>query len=248
MSSPPSSLLGVTAPNAPSGFVTYSSRDFGSKASSGNDWAGAQGWAPYEELWPNLSLVSDATAPGSLSSVLRYSFPAGLPSGNGPALTHYDIPSKTARSVYVSTWVRFSPNFTASMNKIYYVNWTGGSFVMNVNEINDGTHNILPLALNLNVNHAAFQYSNIQTGQVLQRGKWHLIEFALTLSSASNAPDGSVKIWLDGSLVLNKPALPIPGTIPFTEVRYAPVYGGKFAVPVRSNMWMDIDHVQISGR
>jgi len=148
--------------------------------------------------------------------------------------------------MYVATWVRFSPNFSAGGNKIYYVNWTGGSFVMFVNEV--GGSGTGPLHLELRVNHSAFQYGNIHTGRVLQRNQWHLVELAVGLSSNSNAPDGSVMIWLDGSLVVSKPGLRVPGSPPFIEVRYSPIYGGISSAPVAASMWMDLDHVQIGGR
>ncbi len=148
-----------------------------------------------------------------------------------------------ASKLYVSTWVRFSPSFTTGGNKIYYVNWTGGSFVMGDNGRGTG-----PLSLRLNVNHSEFQYGNIPLGATLQRGQWHLIEFALGLSSTSNAPDGTIQAWVDGQLKLNKTGVPIPGEPPFLEVRYSPIYGGFKGAPVQELQYMDLDHVHISGR
>ena len=175
---------------------------------------------------------------------MRYIFPAGLQSGTGPASMQYLFTNKGARNAYVATWVRFSPNFNSGGNKIYYLNWTGGSFFMNVNAAG-GTG---PLDLNLTINHNSFMIGNVSTGRVLQRGQWHLVEFALGLSSAPNAPDGSITIWVDGTLAVNRTGVQLPGTTPFIEVRYSPIYGGIRGLPVAATMWMDVDHVLIGGR
>ena len=239
------SLLGEVAPNVPPGYVTYTSRDFRSRASSSTDFAGSQGWETYESIFGRLlTPIVDASAPGTGPSVMRYTYPAGLPSGSGPSSMMYSIKDKSARSLYVATWVRFSPNYEGGGNKIYYVNWAGGSFFTKVlSPTVTG-----PLDLELTINHADFRIGNIYTGKVLQRGQWHLIELALQLSSAPQVPDGSVQIWVDGSVAVNKQGLPLPGSLPFSVVKYSPIYGGILGRPVQADFWMDLDHVQISGR
>jgi len=188
--------------------------------------------------------MSDASAFGSGPSIMRYNFPVGLRSGNGPASMRYLIKNNSARSLYVATWLRFSPNFNAGGNKIYYINWTGGSYLMKVNSAGPTS----ALNLSLTTNHSGFTIGNIGTGRVLQRGQWHLDELALGLSSVPNAPNGLVKIWVDGTLAVDRNDVPLPGTPPFFDVRYSPIYGGVAGAPVSVPMWMDLDHVHIGGR
>ena len=230
----------------PAGHVIYSSRDFRSKASSSNDITGAQGWEPYESRYTNtLTQMADMSALGTGPSMMRYTFPAGLVSGNGPASMMYKITDQTARSVYVSTWVRFSPNWEHH-TKIYYVNWNGGSYIIRVNSRSAGL-----LDLSVRPNHSGFLSgpTNIGAGgRPLKAGQWHLIEFYMKLSSSPNAPDGEVKVWIDGALAANETAWPLPGTGPFTDVKYSPIYGGTNQVPVPVVMTMDVDHVVVAGK
>ncbi len=239
--------LDRVAPNQPAGYDVYTSRDFRSKASSSQDHAGSQGWDAWlESRYKNLSQISDSSATGSPPSVMRYTFPAGLVSGNGPASMMYKITDETARSVYVSTWVRFSPNWEHH-TKIYYVNWNGGSYIIRVNSRRSSTG----LQVSVRPNHRGFLRgpTNIGTGKKgLHRGKWHLIEFIMKLSSTPNAPDGEVKVWIDGALAANRTAWRLPGTPPFSDVKFSPIYGGTNRARVPVVMTMDVDHVVVAGR
>ncbi len=242
----PLAIMSRVAPNQPAGFTVYTSRDFGSKASSPLDFAGSQGWEPYESKYARLTLIADESAPGTPPSVMRYTFPPGLKTGNGPASMMYKITDKSAGSLYVAIVVRFMPNFTHG-TKIYYVDWTGGSYIIRVNSSGSIAG---PLELSIRPNHSAFLkgFTNIGTGKALQRGQWHLLEFFMKLSSTPNARDGEVKVWFDGVLAASRTAWSLPGSPPFLDVKFSPIYGGKKGAPVPAEMNMDLDHVVVSGR
>ncbi|HEU4563469.1 MAG TPA: Ig-like domain-containing protein [Gemmatimonadaceae bacterium] len=244
----PPSNGGVAAAHAPSGFNLYANRNFSTLASTTTDVNGAQGWDPVEARYvsTNLSVLSDASAPSSGPASARYKFPAGLAAGTGPAQIRYPFPtgSQPNRAVYVSTWVRYSPNFEGGLVKHYYVNWTGGSIIMMMHTSQLGG----PLNMDLYLNSSGWTIGNIRTGATITRGEWHNIELMFQLSSASNAPDGAVQVWIDGKQYLNRTGVPIPGTGPFTEIRFAPIYQGLANAPVPQTQYLDLDHAYISGR
>ena len=229
----------------PAGFTIFTSRDFSTKARHAQDIAGAQGWDPYEWGRTHVTIVNDPSAPGSSSSIMRHTYPIGQPNGSSPGKVYYAVPNTSARSLYMSAWIRLSPNWQQSA-KIFYVRWNGGSYFFHTNAPSSPTGRI---GSTLRINHAGFAgiaNTNLPYSTELVRGQWHLLELLVQLSSSPQAPDGVVKVWQDGVLVVNKQNWPLPGGLPFEAVEHTPVYAGIPTLDVQ--MYMDRDHVVVAGK
>ncbi len=247
----PPALLGKVAPNMPVGARVLTSRDFISIAASTSDRVGSQGWEPVEATYPprgTFVLGSDTGAPGSPSSFLRYVFKQGLASGNGPARAEFNLRGATGRTLFVSYWIRESQGWDqGGGHKILYFNWTGGSFILFSN--GDQTRAGNPLMLEIRPNHGSFLPGyRIGANREITKGSWHLLEFAVTLSSSPQAADGRIEMWLDGSKVVDRQNAQLPGTLPWINVNASVVYGGAGGVPVPNERYVDLDHVVIANK
>ncbi len=244
----PPALFAKVAPNMLAGLTTYTSRDFRSKASSATDVTGAQGWDAWlESRYPNLTLLSDPSSGGSPGGFVRYTFPAGLVSGNGPASMQYKILDKAAREIYVAVWLRYGTNWLHS-TKLWYINWSGGSYLVRGDAQNpDPAGRVF---VNGRTNHSSFLpgFGNVGTSGELVRGQWHLIEYYMKLSSAPLAKDGELRIWVDGKLVASRSQWPWPGQPPYSEIKFSTIYGGMLGAPVPQVMHIDFDHAVIAGK
>src|SRR5438105_840128 len=72
---------------------------------------------------PYGSIVSDATAPQSPSSVLQIRLPAGYGEGGSPFSGDYTFPTNY-RTIYVSYWAKFSDNWygpSSAISKTFYL-------------------------------------------------------------------------------------------------------------------------------
>ena len=243
----------MVAPNLPAGLTVFVNRDFNTKAVSRYDSAGAQGFEPSNEsMYPTMVVANDPSAGGSASSVMRYTFPAGLASGSGPVTMQYFFRNnplgQTARTAYVATWVKLHSNWRYG-SKLFYLNWTGGSYVVFANSVKRVADGTGPVQVQLRNNHGGFLpccKNNSGTGKELVRDKWVLIELLVQLSSTPNAPDGAVKIWVDGALTVNKKEWSLPGTAPFINVKYSTILGTVGGIPLPAAMNLDFDHVVIA--
>lgn len=226
-----------------------------------DDWAL---WAGGGNV-ANFSIVSDATAPKSPSSVGQMRYPVGLVGGYEPAVLGKTLPG-TSTTLYASMWIKLSSNWVSNpsgVNKINHI------FINGVNRIytsaQDATGGLQPqmrlqqLAGYYDANVQGGQGSgnsvnlvpNIagQTGVKVIRGQWHRWEFVLYGGSAGGA-DGTVEWWIDGVKVGRYTGIPFVangGTNTWDWFQWNPTWGGLGGtISAAQYQWMD--HLYISGK
>lgn len=203
----------------------------------------------------NARIVSDGSAVRSPSNVLEYSIAAGATAGGGTV--EYALPG-LYDSIYEGFYIKTSDPFegmTNLGNKIAgFWNEDGtplagimGSQLFGPYQVGitmeipwdnchlpnngcwgPGTINIVP---------------NTGNSGSYSLGQWHLYEIFMRRSSSATSRDGIVKIWLDGTLVIDVNELNMPGR--FYATYFTPAWDGSIK-PVSSSFWHHYDHVRIA--
>ena len=247
-----SAPLDVPAPgasNEPSGMTVISDRPFNALNELGWTDAGSQG-----------SIVSDATAPASPSSVLRMHMPAGFGEGGGPFSGNHTLPNN--RTLYVRYSGKFSSNWQGSssgVDKTFYVytstgvpsvyfNMSGSGVVAKVPQIagQDIVRPGKPLVSGdqLNPDWAP----NLVPGVRVPLGSWHTIEFVL-VGNTAGASDGSIDWWVNGVHVGSYTGIQfIAGAALWNVFHYTMLYSGNVATNPTSAQDVFFDHIYLSGK
>lgn len=271
--------LGDYPTNEPVGMTNVVNRNFNSKASNDSDrgtgsfpdkTGGSEGWDGTEWDEPNFTIVADGSAPGSTGSVGRITYPVGLAAANGPCViqtlegfSNYGI--SNPEELYVRAWIRLSPDyFTGAVsNKLWFHRMNsdprGEPYVRLIDNGSGG--------FRMELNMQGTQDNDIDgdgsgtndgtwycTGEAadMQVSTWYQIETYFKVNSAVGVADGVGKIWLNGSLVLDKNDLRIKhatnaASLYWMNVHFSPTYGGG-PNPNDTEFWFDIDRVYVSVR
>jgi len=235
--------------------------------------------AAYELGWlqnnQGATQVLDADVPFASKKVLQANFPAGMIGGGSPVMVftasstnHQNWPQRPT-AIYQSFWYKLSPNFPANLvaNKTMYSNIGGGNKIaLEINGTSDfGTQYTAPLwpmlALqsivrvdnNTSGNAILFQnlgaYDPAHRAQVY-RGQWHHIEALYVANTAGNV-DGTVRLWLDGTLVIdytNRVQWSATADV-WQWTSWDPVYGGGGSVPTDAvNPYHRLKDLYVSGK
>jgi uncharacterized protein YjdB len=202
----------------------------------------------------SLSIVQDATAPKSPSSVIRVTFPTGFAGGSSNGHTGMQW-SGGQRILYISYWMKYSTNWwghNTGINKQAYA-WVdeGGGytpFVMEAEGVGSGPlipRPILQRMIKGDGNYEPNLVSN--SSATIQRGQWFHIEAVLT-GNTSGTANGAMDIYLDGTHVTSVSGLQwTNGTTSWFIFELYPVWGGIGDV-VPATMTADWDHVYLSGK
>jgi Bacterial Ig-like domain (group 2) len=247
---PPPAALGVE----PLGLGVLTSRPFSAQVEDG--WTMPTWAAPY------FTIMQDAGAPKSPGGVGQIRFPAGFSGGDSPALVERDLGS-TARTVYISMWIKLSSNWVGHLtgtNKVLHLWINGGNRVFAYAD-GGGT---APLAPSIGLQGIAGAYAdgrgnvstsvnllpNVagQTGVQLARGRWHRWE--LVLVSNTNGATGSADWWIDGVQVGHYTGIPyVPSGAAGTWdlVKWDPTWGGLGGT-IPADQTMSMDDLYISGK
>ena len=249
----------------PSGMTVITSRAFNSTTAP-NYVSGEGGWYDFPTTPVNFTIVTDATAPKSPSSVAQIRYPAGFTAGGSPGGTERPLPNGT-HTVYTAMWIKLSSNFygqSSSTNKVSHV-WINGINRAYTMVSGTGSGSLVPRvglqqlassynavaqggegidgSSNLNPNVAG------QTGVTFSRGVWHKWEVVLYGGTPGNA-DGTVDWWLDGVKIGHYTGIPFVssgGSNTWDILKWDPTWGGiGGTVPADMYMWMD--HFYISGK
>lgn len=221
------------------------------------------GWLLPTWAQPYFTVVADATAPKSPSNVARVRYPAGWAGGDSPALEERDL-GGTATTLYVSMWMRLSPNWVGhptGTNKVIHL-WING--INRVFAFADGSgSNILTPRIGLQQIAAPYDdgFGNVATGVDLRpnvagqlgvqivRGRWHRWEIVLKSNTPGTAT-GSVDWWLDGTLVGHYTGIQYVGaggSNTWDITKFDPTWGGLGGtIPAEQYLYMD--HLYISGK
>jgi hypothetical protein len=228
-------------PNEPAGFTQITERGFDARVE--------QGWT--DRGGNNFSIITDGTAPRSPQNVGRATFPLGFAGGTGPILTGRDIRSGNFTSIYISFWIKLSPNWdghTSFVNKIYHL-WINGQNKVYLSAQGSNAGPLQPqvrlqgipgpsITRNLTPNVGAVS---------ITRGNWHRWELVVTANTVGNA-DGVVEWWIDGVKVGSYRDVQITSASRiWTNVDWNPTWGGTGDI-VPADQFMYMDHIYISGK
>jgi hypothetical protein len=229
--------------NEPVGYTQITSQPFVTSDADGWD----VGSAPNKAI-VDASLRTDATdAPVSSPSVLRAAYPAGYAGGSAPWVDTRD--TGLSDEIYYAMALKLSANFeghSSSTNKINFV-WINGTPTTFLSAEGSGSNDLeLQLRLQNDPDPRARLVPNVGPSGVLARGVWHNIEVQM-ICNATGVADGVARVWLNGTLITE-----------YTDVEYVatnqnwgdfylqPVWGGTGGT-VTSDMYIDFDHVYVSG-
>ena len=197
-----------------------------------------------------LSIVQDATAPMSPSSVLRHTFPAGFAAGesNGHAGIQW---SPSYRVLYIKYWTKYSANFQGqqTFSKQIYA-WVNGSYPpIFFGALGEGSNPLTPEpVLQRMIVGDGFKSPNLVPGARFTRGQWDLVEIVLVGNSAGTA-NGSVDWYLNGVHIGSISGLQFAsGAANWNIFEFNPVWGGLGGPNVTNDMYIQWDHVYLSGK
>lgn len=241
--------------NEPAGMTVISSRPFNALHELG--WDEPTNGQPLK----NVTIITDATAPKSPTNALRFIYWAGSSGGGAP--WDADSPPFKYRTVYVSNWTRVSTNWQGHpgslINKMYYLYTTtdvpsivivlhGGNsnplvpFIEGQNIVSGGQGSADPQNPDWGPN---LGVSSTKTQVV--RGQWFNVEVLAQMNTQGNA-DGFIDLWLNGVKITHVANVKFQNTPPYwRSLHHAPVWGGGGGT-VANTMYMDFDHLYVSGK
>ena len=236
--------------NEPSGMTVVSDRSFNALHELG--------WDEPSNGGTRGAIVSDATAPKSPSNILRMTLPAGF--GGGSASYDGDSPGFSRKTLYISWWSRISSNWQghngSGVNKQFYVYTTSDvpSVYVDLHGSGSGTLTLQVAGQNISAGGAGYGdpgnpdwTPNLGVSATIVRGQWFRGELLLTMNT-QGAANGAVDWWLNGVKVGHIGGVMFQSSSPsWRLVHYANVWGGGGGT-VTNTMWMDFDHLYISGK
>ncbi len=243
-------------PQEPDAFSKVTERTFSKLATTANDTAGIDGWDAHEEYsWPNISIVSDPTAPRSPPNVLQALYPAGTQGGTDsatPGRLLRALPDLTQR-VYVSVWVKLSANWHAHQtgtNKVLFI-WLknlprfflsaegpDASALKPTGRLQGTPEDIL--------RHREQLFPNVNATRVIP-GVWQRWELVVK-ANTPGLRNGEFHLWIDGIETANYTDvayLDANETGAWNLVDIEPIWGGGGDVVTTAQMML-FDHIYVS--
>jgi len=201
----------------------------------------------------SLTIEQDPTAPYSPQGVLRTTFHAGFVAGNsnGHAGTQFKSSYKT---LYIRYWTKYSSNWqgqqTFSKQLYAWVDANGGYTPIFFGALGSGS--TAPLTpepvLQRTIVGDGFKDPNLVPNAVFTRCQWDMVEIILVGNTAGNT-DGSVDWYLNGTHIGSVHGIQwAPGDAKWFIFEYYPVWGGQGGPNVQQDMWIQWDHVYLSGK
>ena len=239
---PPPPPPGDFRANEPAGMTMITERPFNSKTEDPQ-------WDNYNA--GPLTIEQDPTAPYSPSNVIRSTLPAGFQAGYSHGST--GIQFSGVHTIYISYWAKYSTNWQgqqADINKQAYV-WVDegggdGKFVMEASGVGSGPMAPRPILQSMIVGDG-HKDPNLIPNQQIIRGQWFHIEIVIRGNSAGTA-DGSFDLWQDGQHCTSYSGLQwTNGSTQWFVFELQPIWGGTGGT-VTNDMWIQWDHVYVSGK
>ncbi len=253
--------------NAPAGYTTLADNRFDKKPTWPRANTGTVGsWWSYVATNPNLTLMTDASAPVSAGSVIRSRFPTGMVAGVapvnmggwiGPATMNY-------RKLYFSMWIKIEGSSFENQKVGTKAGFFGvGNPKSSLNELTFFLDNGLAVQRLQSSFLVQFRQQNIlqtdgstarnltQNGNrtpLMTAGSWHHWEARMAVNSMGSA-NGIFQMWIDGTQTHNYTnVIYITPTAPygFNSWKWNPTWGGSGGTRTRAD-YIDIDQVFISG-
>lgn len=238
------STWAATWPNEPAGSVLVS--DWGFNTTSGNGWVDAYG---------NTSIVSDGAAPASSPSVLQVTFPKGMTDGIGAAKLEYIYRDGGIDQYSAYWWKASNPfqNHPVLTKMIYITNAYGNGCPFFVGMTGPTPPYKFTVAVqgddrldNRHLGAPSTSTWGFESAPILQLNRWTLIEMYVRRSTTISSRDGILRVWIDGSLVINVAGLNTDDYGMFSGVKLAPVFGGVAGAVKNQTDYFWFDHIRIS--
>lgn len=255
-------------PNQPAGFARVTElsasgiwADHSLNCSGNGVLAGC--WQRWTSM---LALTSDASAPQSPSSVLEYTWPAGLPIGNSAGMinawdgsTNGELSRTEYSQVYESGWIKLAGStFEAPDAGMKLLGFWGVGEGRDWNKVANQVFTMTPGGTM-----SSFPLHWLQQGPVTRRmvpnvngsplvvvGQWTRYEVYMKLNDIGSA-NGILKVWINGTLTHDyRDVTWRTSTSPsgFFGRRWDPIWGGMGNPATKTKTdRMLIDHVYISG-
>ncbi|MDQ3696862.1 MAG: Ig-like domain-containing protein [Gemmatimonadota bacterium] len=237
-------------PNQPSGMKFITERSFNTKSSGGGDYVGAEGWDPVESRFVRFTVVRDATAPKSASTVGQFIYPQGFRGGASPATAQlqFTIP---VRTLYLSMWVKLSSNFeghSSSTNKMFFL-WISRGQRFFLSAEGAGLGHLYPQVRLQGVPDPRGRLRGNLAHATVARGHWQRWELIVKANTPGSA-DGEVHWWIDGTKITDYRDLEIVSrneSPEWDQFQWSATWGGG-GNTVAQDMFLWYDHIYISGR
>jgi hypothetical protein len=208
-----------------------------------------------------FTIITDATAPKTPSNVMRATYEAGYElgapnhPGPGEAPAHSGKAHTAFAKIYCCVAIKLSSNWVGNgtgVNKFGYEwvvspahpNWFFGA-------LGSGATGVLqPCCFFQDMAGAdpGFTTPNL-TSDVITRGQWFVMEWFIQGNTAGNN-DGVVDMYFNGVHCTHITGIGwSTGATTFNVFEIYPIWGGGSAAePVTSDMFMDWDHLYVSGK
>ncbi|MGE3152609.1 MAG: hypothetical protein AB7G48_08740 [Nitrospiraceae bacterium] len=230
-----------TWPNEPAGSTVIN--DWGWNSCPGGGWQPAYGCG---------FIRSDATAPLSPSSILRYEYNTSSGYGGGDPFIGLNNDE-----IFVGLWMKLSNPFVgdaSGSNKLFYFSVGGSGYGLWFKATGPQSTGPRYATVHLQGVDPAIDNCHIsgwgecsnrtwQGGPNITLGVWHRVEYYYKRSSSKTSRDGISRVWLDGASVINVTNLNTPQSS--LDVLYITT---TWTPPVdRSNPDMiSFDHIHVS--
>jgi uncharacterized protein YjdB len=225
-------------PNEPAGWTTVN--DYGMGALNTGAWANVY---PADITDGGISVVSDASAPASPSSVWQFAYPTGFTSAGYAPATEWTTMTPT-QSLYVGFWWKPSnpwQGHDSGVNKLMFM-FTGDpaglSQNMTIQMYGSGNGPFSTRMVGEGFEDVSY-LENVGSTSPLALGAWHRVEILM------NSPTSSLKWWVDGKLVGSYTGVPYP-PYGFFQLEFSPTWGGVGGSSKTENDYFWFDHVHVS--
>lgn len=205
---------------------------------------------------PGATIVSDALAPKSPSSVVSFNYPAGY-AADGSAPTNTELGHTGFRYLYVTYWCKYSSPWQgheSGTNKQIYVWHNGTNPFIFLEGAAAGTSEDITIRVALQavvsspVGTDGWVDMNLAPTAKFTRGSWDLVELLLTGNTAG-AANGAVDIYLNGVHTSHMDTIQFSAAATSWDLtRIYPVWGGVGTIPVAADQSWSVDHFYISGK
>lgn len=230
------------APNEPAGFTPSTERSW----SAFNE----DGWIDDED---NLlySLATDPTAPASPDSVGQMDYPLGFVGARAPAWAERAISDLGHVRLYLSFWVKLSPDWQGPGNALSSVAtvWVAGKPKVDLKLKGQGSEPLSP-EIWLQATPAGGRRLAQMWASEHSRDRWHHWE-VLLVNNTGDLTDGEALWWIDGQLVgryLDVSFTSAGEGKAWETISWRPIWGGSMDVVTVPGMYMRMDHLYASGR
>lgn len=228
------------------------------------DWGFQEGQVEGPEMRANPGIFevvredsSPFSAPWALKSIRPAPLDGGEPRGGGIQMDHYP---GNVNELYLGQRFVASPQYEGSGNRLWvvvsnrlqiFVNWKKTPGV----EFDDGLANFGLVNVDLDNCHISSDTQCVRgsvnvvsngpgANQPLRRGHWNLIEVYIKVSSAEDARDGKLRLWLNGALVASHDNVSL-SAMPLNQISYQQGWVDGFQGPQTREWFYLLDHMRI---